>query len=804
MSDPDNRADRVSAVLERTPDVVYHTDADGRLTSVTGAIETVLGFTPAELSGKLMFDLVHPEDRDDAVAGFRLSVQRRDAEVRMIETRLIDKSGGTRHFELHRRLHFDSEGRLEGGEGIARDVTDNHLAQERLRLYEAIITASDDAVAILDADGRFLESNPAHQRLLGYSVDELRDAQQPIWCSPEDAESLAAALRGSASFRGDVEARTKDGRTLHIDLSVFPLRGADGGIERFVGFARDVTQRRREELRRQVFQQLREQVLTMTGEADLDGVLTELESGLVALGINYQNCGINLLDLTTEPVSMRSRSSKPGGGWIESDTPRADAAVHQMWQRGEPTYRRDLQADDPFGELRYLQKYAPIRCVLDLPFSHGTLALNSTEPNAFSDEDLLLLQEITGVLSSGFQRIDDLRRLALSEQRYRTLIETPDFIVFLLDPAGNYIYVTPRVREWLGLEPEDFYTDRAIGEKIIHPDDVEAVGRSFQEALKGVVVEGIEYRWRNQSGEYRWASSGVYPIVARDGSVHTVQVVIHDVTRLKDLLEQTERANRELLETQTRLIQADKMAALGNLVAGIAHEINTPVGAIHSMHDTLVRAVSKLKTTMETQYPDCCQEGNPLGKALKVIEDSNRVIETGTQRVTTIVRSLRNFARLDQAERKAANLHEGLDDSLMLIHHDIKNRVEIARDYGDIPEVMCYPGRLNQVFLNILNNAQQAIDGSGTITIRTCLVQQDVHVTITDTGAGIPKEQIGRIFDPGFTTKGVGVGTGLGLSICYQIMQDHGGRIDVQSEVGTGTSVTIVIPVNPSELQPLD
>lgn len=791
-------SEKLRAVFDRTPDIVYHTDAQGRLTSITGAVEEVLGFAPEQLVGRLMFELVHPEDQAEAVAGFTHSVERRDAEVRMIETRLIDKSGATRFFELHRRLHFDDAGQFQGGEGIARDVTESHDVQERLRLYQAIITASADAVAIFDCDGRFVENNPAHEQLLGYSIDELREAEKPIWCSPEDADRIALALKQTAGFRGDVEARTKDGRTVHIDLSVFAVRGDDGDVDRFVGFARDVTQRRRDEMRRQVFQQLREQIFMMTGEADLDGVLTVLESGLAALGISYQNCGINLLDQSTDPPSMRSRSSKPGGGWIQSDTARAVGAVHKMWKRGEPTYRHDLQADDPFDELQYLQTYSPIRSVLDLPFSHGTLALNSTEPNAFSAADLLLLQEIAGELSSGFQRIEDLRRLALSEARYRRLIETPDFLVFLLDSEGNYIYVTPRVNEWLGRSPEDFYADPSIGAEIIHADDVEAVRKSFHDGLTGKVSEGVEYRWRSKSGEYRWASSGVYPILAEDGAVHTVQVVIHDVTRLKELIEQTERANHELLETQTRLIQADKMAALGNLVAGIAHEINTPVGAIHSMHDTLVRAVGKLKSTMEQQYPECCQQGNPLGKALKVIEDSNRVIEAGSARVTTIVRSLRNFARLDQAERKAANLHEGLDDSLMLIHHDIKNRVEVVREYGQIPDVMCYPGRLNQVFLNILNNAQQAIEGAGTITVRTRLQQDEVHVTVEDSGAGIPEDQISRIFDPGFTTKGVGVGTGLGLSICYQIMEDHDGRIDVASEVGTGTSVTIVVPVSPA------
>lgn len=791
--------EHIRRVLDSTPDIAYATDAEGRLTSVTETAGQILGYEPHELLGKSMFDLVHPDERNLSMAGFRESITRRDTEVRTIEARLLSKQGDVRVFEMHRRMHFDDDGAFQGGEGIARDVTENRRMQDRLRLYQAVIEATEDAVAIFDAEGNFLENNPAHERLLGYSDQELREAPGPLWCTPDDAARIHAALQSAGTFRGETGACTKDGRTLHIELSVFPLRGENGEVDCFVGFARDITERRRDDQRRTVFQRLRERVLMMQGEADIEPVLEVIDQMLHDLGIQHDICGINLLDMSTDPPSMRSRSTKPGGGWIESDTPRAVHAVHAMWLNAEPTYRRDLELDDRFDELAYLRTFAPVRSVLDIPFSHGTLALNSTAPNAFSDADVALLQEVADVLSTGFQRVDDLRRLALSEARYRTLLETPDFIVLLLDTSGNYVYVTPRVKDWLGIEPQAFYIDRKAGEEIVHDDDVATVSDAFHRGVAGETSENLEFRWRDADGEYRWASESVYPIRGEDGAVHTVQIVIQDITRLKRLIEERERANREVLETQARLVQSEKMAALGNLVAGIAHEINTPVGAIHSMHDTLVRAVDKLKQTIEESYPECCQEGNPLARALKVIEDSNRVIETGSQRVTTIVRSLRNFARLDEAELKEADLHEGLDDSLMLIHHDVKNRVEIVREYGAIPPVTCYPGRLNQVFLNVLNNAQQAIEGSGTITVTTSQVGDDVHVAIRDSGIGIPEEQISRIFDPGFTTKGVGVGTGLGLSICYQIIQDHGGRIDVDSEVGQGSTFTIVVPIQPTD-----
>jgi signal transduction histidine kinase len=168
--------------------------------------------------------------------------------------------------------------------------------------------------------------------------------------------------------------------------------------------------------------------------------------------------------------------------------------------------------------------------------------------------------------------------------------------------------------------------------------------------------------------------------------------------------------------------------------------------------------------------------------------------------VTEIVRRLRSFARLDEAELKKVDIHEGLEDTLILIHHEIKHNITVKKDYGEIPPISVYPGRLNQVFLNILNNARQAIEGKGTVTIKTYLAQGKVHVAISDTGGGISPEDIKQVFDPGFTTKGVGVGTGLGLSICYQIIQEHKGNIKVESEKGKGTTFTVTLPMNLDEI----
>jgi signal transduction histidine kinase len=255
---------------------------------------------------------------------------------------------------------------------------------------------------------------------------------------------------------------------------------------------------------------------------------------------------------------------------------------------------------------------------------------------------------------------------------------------------------------------------------------------------------------------------------------------LEEAKKLEKALNELKQAHDDLKTTQTQLVQSEKMASLGQLVAGVAHEINTPIGAVGSMHDTLVRALGKIRGCIDAEcdHQDCAPRSDLL-KNMKVIDDANSVIAEGVGRVTNIVKRLRSFARLDEAELKTVDIHEGLEDTLTLIYHDIKHGIKIDKHYGDLPPISCYPGRLNQVFLNLLVNARQAMAGEGVITITTDQINGKIRISITDTGSGIPEENLAKIFDPGFTTKGVGVGTGLGLSICYQIIQDHLGEIKV-------------------------
>lgn len=261
---------------------------------------------------------------------------------------------------------------------------------------------------------------------------------------------------------------------------------------------------------------------------------------------------------------------------------------------------------------------------------------------------------------------------------------------------------------------------------------------------------------------------------------------------LNDTLTKTNQeltiAYKELRDTQTKLVQREKMASLGMLVAGVAHEINNPLGAIHSNISVCKSLVEKLNSRYNNDHE--------LKNIIKSLHEINNVNSIACDRIMRIVKSLKTFARLDEAEYKEANIHEGIDTTLVLLHYKMKNRIEVVKNYGNIPMIKCYPEQLNQVFMNLLTNAIDAIPDKGTIWITTYYENDKVYIKIKDNGVGIKPEHIGKIFDPGFTTKGVGVGTGLGLSIVYSIIEAHQGNIWVESRVGQGTEFTIELPVS--------
>src|SRR2546428_158407 len=262
--------------------------------------------------------------------------------------------------------------------------------------------------------------------------------------------------------------------------------------------------------------------------------------------------------------------------------------------------------------------------------------------------------------------------------------------------------------------------------------------------------------------------------------------------RVRERTKQLEDANRELAEAyaelknaEVQLVQSEKMAALGRLVAGVAHEINNPVAFISS-------SVAPLRRRLETAAADAPPE---VAQLLADPREIVAVMARGAERTATIVKDLRSFSRLDEATRKRVDLHDGLEVSLRLLESRWRDRIEIHRDYGTLPPVECDPGQVNQVFMNVLANACDAIPERGNLWLTTRAEGDRVRVTIRDDGVGMAPEVVGRIFDPFFTTKEVGGGTGLGLAISQGVVAAHGGRIEVESAPGRGATFRIILPL---------
>lgn len=398
-------------------------------------------------------------------------------------------------------------------------------------------------------------------------------------------------------------------------------------------------------------------------------------------------------------------------------------------------------------------------------------------------DDAELIRMYTADITDKVNAEKDLVRLAsFPEKNPNPVIE--------VTTEGEVSYVNPLARE-------RFPDLSALGPE--HPL-LEGLG----EIVEGIKSTKVPYDREIRTRGFIYRQNVVY--LPESG---LVRLFIHDVTTLKELqsriqrnLAELEKAHQELTDAQVQLVESEKRAALSQLVAGIAHEINTPVGAIHSMHDTLRRASDKMVKLVEQENADDEKSRKQLTALAKVLQDASHVIETASGRVSTIVDRIKNFARLDEAEFKTVDVNESVKNTIGLVSYEIDGRIDVVEDFGEIPSLNCFPGRLNQAFLTVIMNSIQAIDGMGHLWVTTRQRGDDIEVEFRDDGVGIAEEHRAQIFEPGFTTKGVGVGTGLGLSICKRTVHDHGGEVEVTSEKGKGTTVTIRLPMSGAEPPP--
>ncbi|MCK5799026.1 MAG: hypothetical protein KAI47_17660 [Deltaproteobacteria bacterium] len=267
----------------------------------------------------------------------------------------------------------------------------------------------------------------------------------------------------------------------------------------------------------------------------------------------------------------------------------------------------------------------------------------------------------------------------------------------------------------------------------------------------------------------------------------------HAVERCRRYAKDLELINQKLTETQAQLVQSEKMAALGAFVAGVVHELNSPVGALEAQIDVMTRAAKMVKESVEDLGAEVMGTSRAK-RAIRAIEESAAMSSQAFRRVQRVLASLKEFAQIDRSNVQANDIHRGIESTLELLNHKLEDRITVVRSFGLVPPVESVQGELNQVFMHILSNAAEAIDGKGVIYVRTGEEKGNAVIIVRDTGCGISEETLETLFTPLVEKKGARVAMHLGLATSYRILEAHHGSIALASEVGEGTTVTVRIP----------
>lgn len=640
---------------------------------------------------------------------------------------------------------------------------------------------------------------------------------------------------------------TRQGERVWLSVNTYPQLGLDGSVERIICTLSDVTNLKVEAK----LTKLHECFLNLGSDPDeninrLTALAGELLGGTWALyNRRHQDLLWSIGQWQTPPDYLHVGEPK-------------NYICNEVIERGSDQVfvLQDLQNTsyahcNPYIVPYQLQTYIgqAVKCEGEYMGALSVVYQNSFVP---SPADNQLLGIIAAAIGVEEERKREAAVWARNEAKWRSLIQTSSNLIAILEADGTIKYASPAIRGVLGYKPKEL-----IGKNIfefLHPDDISEAKNDFQNALRQPTIDlSLEFRFRHKDDSWRYLESTYSNLLMNSPETRTV-VNFRDITerklteqalkqsesQLREKATQLENTLHELQETQTHLIQTEKMSSLGLLVAGIAHEINNPVSFIYGNIPHATQYAQDLLRLIELYreyYPHPVPEIQAETEAIDLdflCQDMPKVMDSmqmGAERIRQIVLSLRSFCRLDQAMRESIDLHQGIDNTLLLLRHRLKAKpghpeIQVIKEYGDLPLVECHAGQVNQVFMNILSNAIDALEDtwnqqlealreedsykislpkhlSPTIWIRTNVGENNkVLIHITDNGPGMPPQVQQQIFDPFFTTKPVGQGTGLGLSISYQIVvEKHGGQLKCASTPEEGTEFVIELPVQQSQQQ---
>ena len=696
-------------------------------------------------------------------------------------------------------------------------------------------------IAHIALDGGWLRVNKKFCSILGYSHEELLTLSLPDITHPDDIDinlsSICQLLTGKIqTFSIEKRYIHKSGFCVWINLSQSLVLKPSGEPDYFIATIEDISRRKAaQEALKKANEQLELRVEERT--AELKNTITSLSNAYAQLKRQISNSSEKqhqqiILDAMPAMIWFKDRENR-----ILKINKAAAAWMGMKVEDIEGRYTYDIYpaqaAKYHQNDLEVINSRKPRIGIIEKikTYSGENIWLNLDRIPWHDDEG-----NIGGVVV--FAR--DITAQKQAEEALlllRKAVESSSDAIAMTDINGTSIYHNHAFINLFGYPVDEL--NNAGGHSIVYTDSL-----VVQEVLS-TVMKGDS--WRGEV-EIKTKSDRIVPISLRadaikdkTGKIIGLVCICNDITKrkhaesqLKQQATQLEQTVRELQQTQSQLIQTEKLSSLGQLVAGVAHEINNPVSFIHGNLPHVwdyAEDLLGLVTLYQQEYP------NPTPEILDEIEaiDLNFIrsdlpkmlssIKVGTQRICEIVRSLRNFSRLDEAMMKGVDLHEGIDSTLMILHNRLRASpdhpgIQVIKEYGKLPLVECYAGPLNQVFMNLIGNAIDALEelvasrqlsivngkiaDNPQIRIHTEVIEKDkVSIRIYDNGSGMPESVTKRLFDPFFTTKAVGKGTGLGLSISHSIIvQKHGGNLSCISAPGEGTEFIIEIPIHQPNQEP--
>ncbi len=768
----------LASLVENSQDAIVGMTVKGTVVSWNCGAWELTSYSAGEMIGRPVSILVLPERLGELPR--ILETISRGEPMSRYETALVRKDGTRVSVELTLSPVRDAKGSVTGIAVMAHDITDRKRSEQQTHLQTAALESAANGIVIADRRGKILWVNPAFTRLTGYSAEEvLGQSPSVLKSGAQDASYYCnlwtTILRGD-TWHGEIVNRRKDGTLYDEEMTITPVRAEGGSIYHFVAIKQDITERKRaqEELL------LKTALLETEAETTLDGILVVDGKGR-CLQSNRRfaemfNVPAELLDRKDDEEMLaysRSQVQNPEA-FIQR--------VHYLYAHPSEKARDEIQMTDG----RVLDRYSA--------------ALQDARGRSY------------GIVAY-FRDITDRKRaeqaLRENEQRYRELFENASEIIFTTDLDGRFTSLNRAGKRVLGYSKEEAAQTDIWHLVVPQYWDVLKQGRAEMLAGEAQLTSEIEVMARDG----RRVRLEVNPrLIWHDDKPVGIQAIARDIT------------GRDIAEMELR--QAQKLESVGRLASGIAHEINTPIQFVGDNTRFLEDSFSSLKMLLGKcaklrdaaslgpvspellRELDCAEVESDCDYLLEEIPRAITQTMEGVDRVATIVRAMKEFAHPESKEMAPADLNKALLSTMTVARNEWKYVADVDTEFGDLPLVICNVGDLNQVFLNLLVNAAHAIadvvngGGKGSITVRTAAEGDKVHISIADTGSGIPDSIRNKIFDPFFTTKEVGRGTGQGLAIARSVIVDrHKGTLTFESEVGKGTTFHIRLPVSPEEVQ---